>query len=89
LFTHIFSAGPRLFNLVAFNAAISACEKCGEWPQALALLRSMAPWQISADFCRFPGGNLGTLLFFGAQKEVFTGCQDLIPGSKNEFEHRI
>ena len=28
-------------NTVAFNAALSACSRCAEWRQALALLRQM------------------------------------------------
>ena len=29
--------------MVSFNAAISACEKCGEWRHAMLLLQDMEP----------------------------------------------
>jgi pentatricopeptide repeat protein len=35
------SAEKILPNTFTFNSAISACEKCGEWQQALSLLQDM------------------------------------------------
>ena len=48
----------RLISLVAFNACISACQKCGRWPQALALLRDLEAWSCwGEDKIRLQSGK--------------------------------
>ncbi|OLP85191.1 2-oxoglutarate dehydrogenase, mitochondrial [Symbiodinium microadriaticum] len=39
----------RSANQIAFNSAISACEKAGDWEEAVALLQQMCRKHVSAD----------------------------------------
>ena len=46
-------------NVVSFSAAISACDKGGEWERALALLESYDHIEHSVDTCVGSDSNAG------------------------------
>ena len=50
LFTMLARVAP---HAVAFNAAISACEKCSQWPSALCLFSEMAAASASPTVISF------------------------------------
>lgn len=74
-------------SLVACNAAISACEKCQRWRQALALLADMesrsAPLLVAGLRCQY------VVLRIAACSEVCRGPrrQDVI--ASNQMETRV
>jgi len=51
-------SGKRVQNIVASSAAISACGKCHQWPEALQIMIDVQEqmggnWRLSSLGCRF------------------------------------
>ena len=43
-------------NVITYNAGISACEKGGQWPEALSLLREMGDATLDPDVITYSAG---------------------------------